>query len=141
MNPRTPFPISRFRLPRRCAGRRSTPERLPERSYSEDGVVQTDDGFQGEKWRHELRGHFAEQRIDQLWITLPLLDFRRIRHLLDKLEDLPCGLRWVPDPGFTELLEHGLTRITGLPVISFASDPMQEAGAGLKTATLSSSAS
>ena len=107
---------------------------FPERSYNEDGVVQTDDGFQGEKWRHELRGHFAEQRIDQLWITLPLLDFRRIRHLLDELEDLPCGLRWVPDPGFTELLEHGLTRITGLPVISFASDPMQEAGAGLKTA-------
>ena len=92
---------------------------FPERSYSEDGVVQTDDGFQGEKWRHELRGHFAEQRIDQLWITLPLLDFRRIRHLLDELEDLPCGLRWVriilPSCSNTD------SRITGLPVISFAS--------------------
>ena len=62
--------------------------------------------------------------IDQVWIALPLRAERRIRELLTMLRASSVEVRFVPDIYSFHLLNHSLTEIAGLPVVSLTETPM-----------------
>ena len=62
--------------------------------------------------------------IDQVWVALPLNAERRIRELLSLLRSSSVEIRFVPDIYSFHLLNHSVTEIAGLPVVSLAETPM-----------------
>jgi len=62
--------------------------------------------------------------IDQVWIALPLRYELRIRDILDALRDQSVDVRFVPDIYSFHLLNHSLTEVAGLPVISLTETPI-----------------
>ncbi len=62
--------------------------------------------------------------IDQVWIALPLRAEARIREILTMLRAHPVEIRFVPDIYSFHLLNHSMTEVAGLPVISLTETPM-----------------
>ena len=62
--------------------------------------------------------------IDQVWIALPLRAEARIREILTMLREQPVEIRFVPDIYSFHLLNHSVTEVAGLPVISLTETPM-----------------
>jgi len=71
-----------------------------------------------------LTGEGATQDIDQVWIALPLRAEARIRDILTALREQSVEVRFVPDISGFHLLNHSLTDIAGLPVVSLTETPM-----------------
>lgn len=71
-----------------------------------------------------LRADVASGDIDQVWIALPLRAENRIRAILDMLREFPVEIRFVPDIYSFHLLNHSMTDVGGLPVISLTETPM-----------------
>jgi len=71
-----------------------------------------------------LRGDVASGVIDQVWIALPLRAEERIRAILDMLREHAVEIRFVPDIYSFHLLNHSMTDVAGLPVISLTETPM-----------------
>ncbi len=62
--------------------------------------------------------------IDQVWIALPLRAERRIRDLLSSLRGSSVDVRFVPNIYSFHLLNHSITEVAGLPVVSLTETPM-----------------
>jgi putative colanic acid biosynthesis UDP-glucose lipid carrier transferase len=62
--------------------------------------------------------------LDQVWLALPLHADPRIRQILTMLRDHPIEVRFVPDIYGYHLLNHSVTEVAGLPVISLTETPM-----------------
>jgi putative colanic acid biosynthesis UDP-glucose lipid carrier transferase len=62
--------------------------------------------------------------IDQVWIALPLRAETRIREILTMLREHSVEIRFVPDIYGFHLLNHSVTEVAGLPVISLTETPM-----------------
>ncbi len=62
--------------------------------------------------------------VDQVWIALPLRAERRIRELLSKLRASSVEIRFVPNIYSFHLLNHSVTEIAGLPVVTLTESPM-----------------
>jgi putative colanic acid biosynthesis UDP-glucose lipid carrier transferase len=62
--------------------------------------------------------------IDQVWIALPLRAETRIREILTMLREHSVEVRFVPDIYGFHLLNHSVTEVAGLPVISLTETPM-----------------
>ena len=62
--------------------------------------------------------------IDQVWIALPLRAELRIREILGALRAYPVEVRFVPDIYSFHLINHSMTEIAGLPVVSLTETPM-----------------
>ncbi|MCC6193502.1 MAG: undecaprenyl-phosphate glucose phosphotransferase, partial [Burkholderiales bacterium] len=71
-----------------------------------------------------LRSDVASGGIDQVWIALPLRAESRIRGILTMLREHAVEIRFVPDIYSFHLLNHSLTDVAGLPVISLTETPM-----------------
>jgi putative colanic acid biosynthesis UDP-glucose lipid carrier transferase len=71
-----------------------------------------------------LRGDVEAGSIDQVWIALPLRAEARIRGILNMLREHPVEIRFVPDIYSFHLLNHSMTDVAGLPVISLTETPM-----------------
>ncbi len=71
-----------------------------------------------------LTGDVASRGIDQVWIALPLRAEARVREILTALRDYPVDVRFVPDIYGFHLLNHSVTEVAGLPVISLTETPM-----------------
>jgi putative colanic acid biosynthesis UDP-glucose lipid carrier transferase len=71
-----------------------------------------------------LRKDVTSGHIDQVWIALPLRAEGRIRHILNMLREHPVEIRFVPDIYSFHLLNHSMTDVAGLPVISLTETPM-----------------
>ena len=65
-----------------------------------------------------------EEDIDQVWLALPLRAEIRARQLLEQLRNTTAEVRFVPDIFGFQLLNHSMTEIAGLPVISLTESPM-----------------
>jgi putative colanic acid biosynthesis UDP-glucose lipid carrier transferase len=65
-----------------------------------------------------------DEDIDQVWLALPLRAELRARQLLEQLRNTTAEMRFVPDIFGFQLLNHSLTEIAGLPVISLTESPM-----------------
>lgn len=66
--------------------------------------------------------------IDQVWIALPLRAERRIRDLINELQQTSVQVRFVPDIYNFNLLHHSVSEIEGLPVINVTDSPLDGAG-------------
>ena len=75
-----------------------------------------------------LLADLDEESIDQVWIALPLRAERRIRELIDALQQTSVQIRFVPDIYNFNLLHHSVTEIEGLPVINVTDSPLEGAG-------------
>jgi putative colanic acid biosynthesis UDP-glucose lipid carrier transferase len=62
--------------------------------------------------------------IDQVWVALPLRAEERIREILTALREHPVEIRFVPDIYGFHLLNHSVTDIAGLPVVTLTETPM-----------------
>ncbi len=71
-----------------------------------------------------LRADLGARGIDQVWLALPLRAEGRMRELLALLREHAVDVRFVPDIFGFHLLNHSLTEIAGLPVISLTATPM-----------------
>ena len=71
-----------------------------------------------------LRATSPPARIDQVWIALPLRAEARIREILTMLREHSVEVRFVPDIYGFHLLNHSVTEVGGLPVISLTETPM-----------------
>jgi putative colanic acid biosynthesis UDP-glucose lipid carrier transferase len=71
-----------------------------------------------------LLADVAAGSIDQVWLALPLRADARIREILTMLRDHPVEVRFVPDIYSFHLLNHSVTEVAGLPVISLTETPM-----------------
>lgn len=70
--------------------------------------------------------------IDQVWIALPLRADARIREILTMLRDHPIEVRFVPDIYSFHLINHSVTEVAGMPVISLTETPMSGANRVIK---------
>ncbi len=70
--------------------------------------------------------------VDQVWIALPLRAERRIRELLSALRECSVEIRFVPDIYSFHLLNHSVTEIAGLPVVTLTETPMSGANRVVK---------
>lgn len=71
-----------------------------------------------------LQADVAAGGIDQVWIALPLRAEARIREILTMLREHAVEIRFVPDIYGFHLLNHSVTEVAGLPVISLTETPM-----------------
>ncbi len=71
--------------------------------------------------------------VDQVWIALPLRAEARIRDILTALREHSLEVRFVPDLYGFHLLNHSLTDIAGLPVVSLTETPMSGINTVIKT--------
>lgn len=71
-----------------------------------------------------LRGDVGEGHVDQVWLALPLRAERRIQEILNDLRAHPVEVRFVPDIYSFHLINHSVTEIAGLPVVSLTETPM-----------------
>jgi putative colanic acid biosysnthesis UDP-glucose lipid carrier transferase len=62
--------------------------------------------------------------IDQVWLALPLRAELRVRAILDLLRNSAVEVRFVPDIFGFHLINHSLTEVAGLPVLSLTATPM-----------------
>jgi len=75
-----------------------------------------------------LLADLDEASVDQVWIALPLRAERRIRELIDALQQTSVQIRFVPDIYNFNLLHHSVSEIEGLPVINVTDSPLEGAG-------------
>jgi putative colanic acid biosynthesis UDP-glucose lipid carrier transferase len=75
----------------------------------------------------------ATTDVDQVWIALPLRAEARIRDILTALREHSLEVRLVPDIYGFHLLNHSLTDIAGLPVVSLTETPMSGINIVIKT--------
>jgi putative colanic acid biosynthesis UDP-glucose lipid carrier transferase len=71
-----------------------------------------------------LAADVAKADLDQVWIALPLRAEERIREILTMLREHPVEIRFVPDIYSFHLLNHSVTEVAGMPVISLTETPM-----------------
>ena len=94
--------------------------------YDDDGTLAgcTIAGREVRATDERLRADVASGVIDQVWIALPLRAEGRIRAILDMLREHAVEIRFVPDIYSFHLLNHSMTDVAGLPVISLTETPM-----------------
>lgn len=70
-------------------------------------------------------GRFVEaNRIDQVWIALPMRDEAQIRKALDQLQHSTADVKFVPDMFGLHLMNHSVEQVAGLPVINLQQTPL-----------------
>ena len=65
-----------------------------------------------------------QERIDQVWITLPLSQEGLVHKILDDLSLTSVEVRYVPDLFALRLFSHSISEVAGLPVINLSGSPM-----------------
>lgn len=81
--------------------------------------------------KNDLVGSFSdvakysnEKSIEQIFVCMPLLDIPRISGLLDDLKDTTASVYFVPDIFVTDLIQSGISRIHGIPVVAICETPL-----------------
>ena len=72
----------------------------------------------------DLSARIRDDRVDQVWIALPLRAGDRVARLLQDLVTQNVKVRFVPDIFGFQLLNHSFTEICGLPVVNIAESPL-----------------
>ncbi len=72
----------------------------------------------------QLAAYLAREKVDEVWITLPLRQIEQVQKVLNLLQNSTVNVRLVPDIFSLSLINHSMTEVAGLPVISLSSSPM-----------------
>ncbi|MCG8380946.1 MAG: undecaprenyl-phosphate glucose phosphotransferase [Gammaproteobacteria bacterium] len=65
-----------------------------------------------------------EERVDQVWLAMPLSDQYHITALMHELRHNTVDIRYVPDIFGFHLLNHSISEVAGLPVVDLSASPM-----------------
>ncbi|WP_194786602.1 undecaprenyl-phosphate glucose phosphotransferase [Rhodocyclus gracilis] len=71
----------------------------------------------------EALGFVQENRVDLIYITLPMATQPRIMALLDDLRDTTASIYFVPDVFVTDLIQGRLANIRGIPAVAVCESP------------------
>jgi putative colanic acid biosynthesis UDP-glucose lipid carrier transferase len=80
----------------------------------------------------DIKQGLRDDRVDQVWIALPLRASDRVAHLLAELLPQNVKVRFVPDIFGFQLLNHSFTEVCGLPVINISESPLSGLKGALK---------
>ncbi|MBA4144046.1 MAG: undecaprenyl-phosphate glucose phosphotransferase [Nitrosospira sp.] len=71
----------------------------------------------------ELPGFVKKNRIQFIYLSLPMASQPRILHVLDELKDTTASIYFVPDMFVTDLIQSRSGTVCGTPVISVCESP------------------
>lgn len=80
----------------------------------------------------ELRPWLAHNRVEQVWIALPLRTEAGVGSMLDSLADVDVRVRLVPDLVGFRVRNQGMTEVVGIPVLNVTEPPLTGAKRILK---------
>jgi len=72
----------------------------------------------------DIDNYFKHNGVDEVWIALSLTAVNRVEEILHKLRFSTVTIRLVPDIFTFNLLNHSITEIAGVPVVSIKTSPM-----------------
>ena len=72
----------------------------------------------------DLEAFVGARDVDQVWITLPLKAEDTVKKIMFLLRHSTVDIRWVPDISSFRLINHSMSEIAGMPVLSLSSSPM-----------------
>lgn len=73
----------------------------------------------------ELADYVKAQRIDLIYITLPMASQPRIVRLLDQLHDTTASIYFVPDIFLFDLIQARIDTVDGMPIVSVCETPFR----------------
>lgn len=71
----------------------------------------------------ELGAIVKDERIDVIFVTLPIRHVKRVMDLLDDLRDTTASIYYVPDIFVFDLIQARFTEIQGMPVVAMCETP------------------
>jgi putative colanic acid biosynthesis UDP-glucose lipid carrier transferase len=71
----------------------------------------------------ELPGYVRANRIDLIYIALPMRNIQRVTELLDELHDTTASIYYVPDVFVFDLIQCRTDEIVGTPVVALCETP------------------
>jgi putative colanic acid biosynthesis UDP-glucose lipid carrier transferase len=83
----------------------------------------------------ELPGFVKENRIQYIYLSLPMASQPRILHVLDELKDTTASIYFVPDMFITDLIQGRSGSVCGTPVISVCESPFTGSNGIIKRAS------
>ena len=72
----------------------------------------------------EVESFVDRNKIDEVWIALPLRAEERVKELLYGLRHQTVNIKLIPDIFGFSLLNHSMTEIAGLPAVNLSDTPM-----------------
>lgn len=72
----------------------------------------------------EVKPYIEDNRVDEVWIALPLRAEERVKELLYALRHQTVNIKLIPDIFGFSLLNHSMTEIAGLPAVNLSDTPM-----------------
>jgi putative colanic acid biosynthesis UDP-glucose lipid carrier transferase len=102
-------------------------DRGPERHVSSEGVP-----FLGNL--SALASYVKNNRVDLIYITLPMASQPRILNLLSELRDTTASIYFVPDIFMFDLIQARVDTINGIPVVAVCETPFYGFNGIVKTA-------
>ncbi len=64
-----------------------------------------------------------QQRIDLVYVTLPLRSEQRVRELIDNLRDTTASVYFIPDIFVFNLMQSGIQELNGMPMLAIRESP------------------
>jgi len=83
----------------------------------------------------DLPRYAKDNRIDLIYISLPMVSQPRILSLLDELRDTTASIYFVPDIFVTDLIQGRVDSVSGLPVVAVCETPFTGLNGVLKRAS------
>ncbi len=83
----------------------------------------------------ELPDFVKENRIQFIYLSLPMASQPRILHVLDELKDTTASIYFVPDMFITDLIQGRSGSVCGMPVISVCESPFTGSNGLIKRAS------
>ncbi|SPB17115.1 sugar transferase [Caballeronia novacaledonica] len=70
--------------------------------------------------------HVREQRVDEVWLALPLSQDRTILRFVNEFRDDLVNVRFIPDVRSLALFESGVTELLGVAAINLMASPLSQ---------------
>ena len=64
------------------------------------------------------------QRVEEVWVAVPLRDENIVRNILDMVQEHPVTIRYAPDIFSLRLLNHSVSEVMGFPMLDLSTTPM-----------------
>lgn len=72
----------------------------------------------------EVAAYVQAQRVDQVWLAMPLREEFELKYLLYALRHSTADIRLIPDIFALQLLNHSISEVAGFPVLDLSVTPM-----------------
>lgn len=83
----------------------------------------------------QVADYVKAQRVDLIYITLPMASQPRMVRLLDELHDTTASIHFVPDIFLFDLIQGRIETVDGMPVVSVCETPYRGFNAFVKRAS------